>query len=105
MDTLFALVSVLDISHRHLASTTRTVLVSGATVRALVKLSEAAPSPKYKIFALARDASNLAKPDTLFNEPIHAGLSRDGPNPNKEQEARALVEERRVQHVVYTSVD
>ncbi len=78
------------------STTTRTILVTGATgkqggaaVRALVKLNEAAPSPKYKILALTRDASsekaaplaslpnvsvvqgNLAKPETLFNEPVH----------------------------------
>ncbi len=89
----------------NMASTIRTILVcaatgkqGGATVRALVKLNAAASSPKYKILALTRDTSSekaaslanlpgvsllqgsLAKPETLFNEPIH-GVFLYGPSP------------------------
>ncbi|KAF9043742.1 NAD(P)-binding protein [Hymenopellis radicata] len=103
----------------------------GATVHALVKLNAAASSPKYKILALTRDASSekaaalanlpgvsllqgtLAKPETLFNEPIH-GVFLLGPSPegnlilDEEKEARVLVDlavKRGVQHVVYSSAD
>ncbi|KAF8914489.1 hypothetical protein CPB85DRAFT_1252103 [Mucidula mucida] len=121
-----------------MAFTIRTILVfaatgkqGGATVHALVKLNAAAPSPKYKILALTRDASSekaaalanlpgvsllqgsLAKPETLFNESIH-GVFLYGPSPeghlmpDEEKEARALVDlavKRGVQHVIYSSAD
>ncbi|KAF8992385.1 NAD(P)-binding protein [Hymenopellis radicata] len=105
--------SLIDI----MVSTTRTILVTGATgqqggatVRALVTLNQAAPSPKYKILALTRDASSdkAAPLATLPNVSLNFSLQAWTKPEEEEKEARDLVDlavKHGVQHVVYTSVD